>query len=312
MKKPALLVLGIFFIAFVSIYFIIPQYITAKSSITIDSSDATVFKFLVQKEAWPKWWPGHHNPKDSNSFAFDGMMYTIKKDANSYIEVNINTTKVEFDSKINYLANDEGSTIVSWEGAKQSSLNPFVRIGEFIRIKGEQTDMDSILRAFKTFMQQDSNVYGMRIKIAHVKDGIMLATNTVSKTVPTVAETYALVASLRKEIAAQNAKETNKPMLNINKTDDNEYHIMVAIPVNKEITPGANSVVNKMVVGGNILESEVKGGRGTIDNGFAQLKNFQKDHRLISPAMPFELMITDRSAEPDTAKWVTKLYWPIF
>jgi uncharacterized protein YndB with AHSA1/START domain len=311
MKKPALLVLGILLLTFISIYFIIPQNITATSTVTVDATDGNVFKFLVKKEAWPKWWPGHHNLKDSNSFAFNGMMYTIKKDANSYIEVNINTTKVEMDSKINYLAADDGSTKITWEAVKQSSLNPVVRIAEFVRIKNEQTDMDSILSRFKQFIQKDTNVYGLGIKINKVKDGIMLATNTVIKTSPSVEVVYGMVADLRKQIAAQNAAETNKPMLNITRVDDGEYHVMVAIPINKEIKPGPKSVINEMVVGGNILTTEVKGGRNSIDNAMGQLQNFRRDYKLTGVAMPFELMLTDRTIEKDTSKWVTQLYWPI-
>ncbi|OOQ61013.1 GyrI-like domain-containing protein [Mucilaginibacter pedocola] len=311
MKKPALLVLGILLLAFISIYFIIPQYITAKSSISVDATDGNVFRFLVQKKAWPKWWPGEHNAKDTNIFTYNGTTYTIKKDANSFIELGINTGKVQLDSKLNYLAENEVATTINWEGQMQSSLNPFTRISEFVRIKAEQQNMDTILSRFKTFMQTDTNVYGLRIKVEHVKDGLMLATNKVFKATPTVTEVYDMVAGLRKEIAVQNAAETNKPMLNINQTDDNEYHVMVAIPINKEIKPGANSVVNKMAVGGNILKTEVKGGRKSIDNAFTQLQNFRKDYKLTGVAMPFELMVTDRSMEKDTAKWVTRLYWPI-
>lgn len=311
MKKPALLVLGALLLAFISLYFIIPQNITATSTVTVDAVDGNVFKFLVKKEAWPKWWPGEHMASDSNLFAFDGRLYTIQKDANSYIEVDINTGKVELEGKINYLAIDDVSTKITWEAVKQSSLNPFTRVSEFMHIKSEQNDMDSLLNVFKQFIQKDINVYGLPIKIDKVKDGIMLATNSVSTTPPTVETVYAMAAGLRKQIAAQNAAETNKPMLNITKADDNEYHIMVAIPINKVITPAANSVINKMVVGGNIMTTEVKGGRNTIDNAFWQMRAFQKDYKLTSVAMPFELMVTDRIAQPDTAKWVTKLYWPI-
>ena len=311
MKKPALLVLGILLLAFISIYFIIPQNITATSTVTVDAIDGNVFKFLVKKEAWPKWWPGSHLVADSNLFAYNGTTYTIKKDANSYIEVNINTTKVELDSKINYLAADDGSTAITWEASKQSSLNPFERITEFVRIKNQQTEMDSILAHFKQFIQKDTNVYGLSIKIVKLKDEFMLATNTVTKTPPSEDLIYGMLDRLHKQIAAQNATETNKPMLNINKTDSNEYHVMVAIPINKTIPPGANAVINKLLLGGNSIQTGVKGGRGTIDNAFGQLQNFRKDYKLTGVAMPFELMLTDRSMEKDTSKWVTQLYWPI-
>ncbi|AMR32013.1 hypothetical protein A0256_11580 [Mucilaginibacter sp. PAMC 26640] len=312
MKKPALLVLGLMLIGIISTYFIVPQFIVAKSTVNVDVTDVNVSRFLMIKQAWPKWWPGQHNPADGDLFTYDGKSYTITKDANSYVALTTNTGKIELAGKLSYFALDDGSTAVEWTAQKQSSLNPIERVLEFIRIKQEQKRMDTILTAFKQFVVKDQNLYGINVKVAKVKDGIMLATNTVSKSAPSMAVIEALVTGLRKQIAAQNAKETNKPMLNINQADDKGYQVMVAIPVNKEIAPGQGNVINRMNVGGNILETEVKGGRHTIDNAFTQLKNYQKDHSLISPAMPFELMVTDRSIEKDTAKWVTKVYWPIF
>jgi hypothetical protein len=311
MKKPALLVLGALLLAFISLYFIIPQNITATSTVTVDAVDGNVFKFLVKKEAWPKWWPGEHMASDSNLFALNGRLYTIQKDANSYIEVDINTGKVELDGKINYLAIDDVSTKITWEAVKQSSLNPFTRVMEFMHIKDEQTDMDSILNSFKNFIQKDTNVYGLRIKIVKLTDENMLATNITTNALPSTDLLGKMIADLHQQIAAQNATETNKPILNITPTDSNAYHVMVAIPINKIIKPGANSVINNLVRGGNSMETEVKGGRHTIDNAFAQMRAFQKDYKLTGVAIPFELMVTDRIAQPDTAKWVTKLYWPI-
>lgn len=312
MKKPALLVFGLLVIAVISTYFIVPQFIVAKSVTNIDVTDMNVYRFLINKNAWPKWWPGEHNANDGNLFTYEGKSYTITKDANGYIELTMNTGRIELAGKISYFALDDGSTSVEWTAQKQSSLNPAERVLEFIRIKGEQKRMDTLLSTFKQFMLKDANVYGINVKVTTVKNGVMLATNTTSAVSPPVEMVYNMVAGLRKQIAAQNAKETNKPMLNIHQADDHTYQVMVAIPINKDIVAGPGQVINKMVVGGNILEADVKGGRRTIDNAFAQLKNYQKDHSLISPAMPFELMVTDRAIEKDTAKWLTKVYLPIF
>jgi hypothetical protein len=41
------------------------------------------------------------------------------------------------------------------------------------------------------------------------------------------------------------------------------------------------------------------------------MKAYMKDFKLTSPAMPFELLVTNRANEPDTSKWVTKIYYPI-
>ena len=86
---------------------------------------------------------------------------------------------------------------------------------------------------------------------------------------------------------------------------------MVAIPVNK-ILPETNRFLVKRMILGKILVAEVRGGRSRIDEGMQEMENYVKDHKLVSPAIPFEMIITNRQAESDTAKWVTRLYYPIF
>jgi hypothetical protein len=36
-----------------------------------------------------------------------------------------------------------------------------------------------------------------------------------------------------------------------------------------------------------------------------------QDHQRVAPAIPFQSLVTDRTKQPDTSKWVTRLYWPI-
>jgi hypothetical protein len=65
-------------------------------------------------------------------------------------------------------------------------------------------------------------------------------------------------------------------------------------------------------MGGNLLIADVKGGPNTVNDAFEEVRMYMKDHKLVAPAMPFESMVTDRYLEKDTAKWVTKIYYPIF
>ncbi|MBD1394871.1 hypothetical protein [Mucilaginibacter glaciei] len=312
MKKPALIILGLLLLAFISIYYIIPQNIIAKSVVNIDGTDANVAKFIIEQRSWKKWWPGSHNGDDSTVYTNNGVIYKLLKSTNGDIQVQIKKGDKILDSHITYLAVADGETQVTWYASQQSSLNIFGRIAGFVKIKEIQTEMSSLLSHFKQFMQKDVNVYGMKVNLKKVTDETMLATNTTTKTYPTTANVYSLIANVKKQIAAKGVKESNQPMLNIFKVDNNEYQVMVAIPINKAIMPDAGYVVNHMLKGGNILEAEVKGGRKTIDNAMAQLKNYTRDHHLTPPAMPYELIITDRQAQTDTAKWITKIYYPIF
>ncbi|MFA6087358.1 hypothetical protein [Mucilaginibacter sp.] len=312
MKKPALFVLGLLLLAFISIYFIIPQHITAKSVAHVDVTDVNVFKFIIKPGSWKKWWPGEHTGTDSTVYTHNGTTYTLQKSTNSDIQVQVKKGDDVLDSHITYLATDDGATDVTWYASKQSSTNPFERIADFIGIKNTQKDMNTILGYFKQFIQKDVNVYGLSFKIKKITNPLLITTSTTTKTYPAMETVYGLIENLHKQIASQGAKELGSPMLNVNQTDDNEYEVRVALPINKAIIPGAGTKLNEMVKGGNVLEADVKGGPNTISGAFIQLKNYQKDHGLISPAMPYEQIITNRLAEKDTAKWVTRIYWPVF
>ena len=89
------------------------------------------------------------------------------------------------------------------------------------------------------------------------------------------------------------------------------YKIMVAIPINK-IVPTTEKFLLKRMVPGKILVTEVKGGAYTADVALRQLTLYMEDNRLISPAIPFQSLITERIKEADTTKWMTKIYFPVF
>lgn len=86
---------------------------------------------------------------------------------------------------------------------------------------------------------------------------------------------------------------------------------MVAIATEKELTGTSRFKVKKMVLG-NILFAVAKGGLWSIQKSEKQLFYYVTDYHKSSPAIPFQSLITDRSAEPDTNKWQTGLYYPVF
>ncbi|RYU89975.1 hypothetical protein EWM62_10545 [Mucilaginibacter terrigena] len=312
MKKPVLIVVGILLLAFISIYFVIPQKIKISHVIEIDATDRNVSKFLVNKKPWAKWWLGQHNTADSNLFVYQGAKYKLQESTNSYINLIIEHDDIKLTSQVIYAATGEGMCEVTWLGEMQSSLNPFERIAQYVKITHLSKNIEVILTHFKSFMQTEKNVYGMSIRLSKIKNPIVLASTTHTADYPSPIVVYKLVNELKKQISMQGALALDSPMMNVHVDEKNGYLVMIALPVNKLITPGPNTVINKLVKGANVLEAQVTGGKNTITNAFSQVKHYQKDHGLMSPAMPFELLITNRLAQKDTAKWVTKIYWPIY
>jgi hypothetical protein len=121
-----------------------------------------------------------------------------------------------------------------------------------------------------------------------------------------------MIRDLRKYIAQNNAIEKNSPMLNVLKFDSSHYEAMTAIPVDRALTPTNEFAPKFLLKGGNILEVQVQGGPTTIENGLKELENYRSDYRFTSPAIPYQLLVTDRMKEADTTKWITRLYYPVF
>ena len=84
----------------------------------------------------------------------------------------------------------------------------------------------------------------------------------------------------------------------------------MAIPVNKEL-PGNNKISFSRFVPWKVLTAEVKGGNYTVEEAMHQMKVFISDYQKTAMAIPFESLVTDRSKEPDTLKWVTGIYTPV-
>jgi len=43
-----------------------------------------------------------------------------------------------------------------------------------------------------------------------------------------------------------------------------------------------------------------------------EMNQYFADHNRTSMAIPFSYLITNRSEQPDTLKWITKIYAPVF
>ncbi|HUH32511.1 MAG TPA: GyrI-like domain-containing protein, partial [Daejeonella sp.] len=173
-----------------------------------------------------------------------------------------------------------------------------------------KANMVIVIERLLSFVVNTKNVYGYKLERQTVKDTILATSSIYSYTYPDTGKVYQLINSVKKYVKDQNGIQVNNPMLNISKDPSGRYQAMVAIPINEDIKPDKNIVINHMVAG-NILVAEIKGGPNRIAEGFKQMKTYMKDFKLVSPAMPFESLVTDRSSEPDTSKWITRIYYPI-
>jgi len=315
MKKLIVIHFVIFLLLVTVIYIFIPGELFVSEVIFVKVTRNAAYRSLTDRNTWHTWWPSPESKKVSagigdSVFNYKNVDYTVNPKMIDVINLSLTYKRNVINSFINIISLNNDSVAIEWKSELQTNLNPVKKISAYFTAKKIKHDMGDILQNLKAFLEKQENIYGLTIKEEKVKDTLLIATKSVSNSYPATSTIYDLIKSLKDYILANGATETNYPMLHIIQ-DSGVFKTMVAIPVNKRIAENRKFLFKRMVPG-RILVTEVKEGRYTCDKALNQLEIYIDDNHLSSPAIPFESLVTDRSREPDTAKWVTKIYYPIY
>ena len=309
MKKLLLTVLILIVLILIGVYVIIPNKIVASQVMPIKSNVEASYRILQKQENWQQWWPQNSTKNSKTSFSFNGRNYELMQKAFKLFAIKINNKTDSLTSQFVFIPLSVDSMFIEWRAEKQASTNPVKRMQQFFEAKGLQSDMHAILSGLKPFLEDQQNLYGIRVSETLVKDSALVSSRIETKSYPSVQQIYAVIQKLKNYIDDEGARETDYPMLHVDSAAG-KFSSMVAIPTSK-VLQGKGDIIPKRMVLGNILVAEVKGGSSTIRNGLNQLQLYVDDHRRASPAMPYQSLVTDRLSESDTSKWVTKIYYPV-
>ena len=306
MKKIliALVLLAIFALA--AIYLFIPGKIQIKTGISLNAAQAGVYRTLLRDSSWSKWWPGEP------PFTYNEQSYLIRGNIFNVFQIDIYNGKDTINSRMELVFLKADTMTILWNAEQVNSNNPFKRFTQYRHGKETEKNMNAILQSMKAFLQQKSNIYGFDINETLVKDSVLISTRRTFDHYPNAQEVDDMIQSLKKYIVQHNAIEKNLPMLNVVKRDSSRYEAMTAIPVDKALPETIEFAPKFLLKGGYILEAQIQGGPYTIENGLRELENFRADYKFNSPAIPYQSLVTDRVKEADTAKWITRLYYPVY
>jgi hypothetical protein len=306
MKKVLIgLVLSITFLL-AAVYLFIPPKIKIEATVPLNAALPGVFRTLINDSSWEKWWPGE------TPFAYNKQVYSIKGKIFNVFDIDIYSDKDTINSRMELLTVETNTMSILWNAEQVSSNDPFKRFERYRHAKQTEKNMNAILQSIKTFLQKKENIYGVDIRETLVNDSALISTRRKFDHYPNVEEVDSMIQSLKKYIIQNNALEKNSPMLNVFDLGNSRYEAMTAIPVNK-VLPKTNEFAPKFLLkGGNILEVNIQGGPYAIEKGLKGLENYRADYKFDSPAIPYQLLVTDRAIEPDTTKWITRLYYRVF
>ena len=255
----------------------------------IKSSNEGIYRSMINQQLWNKW--------------FSNDIIVTKPLLNSAeIEVLAGDQKAPGNILLVSATND--STKVYW----QAEIPGYSRFTGYSALKELQHKINLALDSLEVFTTNTENVYGIDIKQQSTKDTLLLTSRFITKSYPGAADVYPHINELKKTVLSMNAQPVGYPMLNVTRVDTSLYKCMIAIPVNKVLDDP--SFVR--MIPGRFLTAQIKGGPYTIRHAHEMMQQYFKDYQRTSMAIPFEYIITDRSAEPDTTKWITEIYAPVY
>lgn len=287
MKKWVLIV-GLFAIAG-AIYIFIPREHKISKVVKGKCSIQAANRCFTDTSKWAKWWPQGGPGYEITGVYYNEVRVRLRAAGDTGIGGVMRIAQINMDS-----------VAVGWE-SEAVRLRHKKEVGE---------NIDVILNAFRSFVEKPENIYGVNFKQTLSKDSTLITLNLVSTSYPTTALVYRMIDSLKDYAASQHAKEINYPMLHVSQISNTEYKVMVALSLDKTLA-GTGRIVIKRFVPWKMLEGEVYGGTSVVNKGLRQLFLFRDDHKLSIMAVPFQSLITDRSKEQDSTKWVTKVCAPI-
>lgn len=307
--KKWIIAVAICMVVLTSLLFIfIPGTIVVNKSIVIENNLKGLKRVLSADTNWHKWWPGIAAEK---GLLLSNNSYSVTDVAFSSIFITVKHSNLDTKSSLTFIPVTIYSTELDWEIQVPTSLNPIKRLQTYLFTRTLQKDMPVLLSNMKQYYTSNASLYNLDIRREIVDDSTMISTFDSTRGYPSTEKIYSLIDKLRVYIGSQQAVATDSPMLNIFSRDNKTFFTRVAFPTNKTLPSKGDIAFRKMLYGGNILTALVKGAPGKADIAIGTMENYLSDFELESPAIPFYSLVTNRLAERDSTKWITKIYYPV-
>ncbi len=315
MKKWLLVLLALIALAIASIYIFIPSTIQVTSGTHVSCNANGASRLLLSPSNWRKWWPETDTTAGetdtSHVFKHDNTVYTVSQKVYNGVNIAIRNERISCNSKLSFLPVSLDTSVISWAWSIPASNNPVTRLRQYADAVDIKKEMQVILTNMDHYLSNRDHIYGMHIEKISTTDTFLVALKSTHNVYPTTKDVYTLINTLKKYIAAQGAEITNAPIMNVTQRESALYELMVAVPTNKALQPSGDILYRRMVPG-NFMSAEIKGGDATVKEAMWQMHLFMTDYERTVMAIPYAKLVTDRSMEPDTSKWVTRIYQPSF
>lgn len=301
MKKwfISLLILALLF--FAGVYIFIPRTLELSAIAYTNCTPAAAYRLISDETQWNKWWPADNA---AGSFRITKKIY-------NGIEINIQSGGMQTGSTLHLVPLPADSLVLQWQCSLPGGNNPFTKLVQYNKAVALKKNMSARLGQLAAFLNDKKNVYGYSIQRTSTIDTLLVASRSILPAYPLTPDVYRLVDTLKKYIAAQGAKQTGPPIMNITQMGNHVFQLMVALPTDRALTGNKDIFFRKMVPGA-FMVADVQGGDYSVVHALRQMHLYFEDYKRTSMAIPFAALITDRIQEPDSTRWITRIYAPVY
>lgn len=315
MKKTLLVLAAALVLFCVCIYIFIPGKLNISSAAVINTTENSIDRYIMDELNWRKWWnysqPASTTKEPADVFLSNGVVFKLTEKFYKSATISIQHDEQQVASKLAIIPLGLDSTGIEWKYSVITSANPFKRFTQYLKAKEIKKNMDEVLSNLRLFLAEKGNIYGIQIERTSLKDTLFITTKSILKDYPTTPDIYNLIKKIQLFAAKQSIKQTGSPIFNITETDSKQFQLMAAIPADKSL-PDVDGFAFKKMIKGSFMVSEVVGGEYTVAKASKSLQQYFTDYKKTSMALNFTMLITDRMYQPDTTKWITRLYQPVY
>jgi hypothetical protein len=319
---------------FAALYLFIPARIEVRKVVPVKCNVAAAARVLADTDRWNRWWPGGGGPErrvpDSGlgPDAYGGEPYRSADGHPVYAYGNVGYAVSQRLLRSAAMEIDEDgrrtpsmliavphrgidSCFLQWSFDRNAGWNPIARLKDYWDARRIHADMGVILDGLRHYLETDSLLYGFPITPSRVYDTLVAETGRKLAAYPATGDIYSVVQQLEDFVKGYGARVVGHPIMNI-KQDSGKWLLRVAVPVDRRGVERNGVIFHYMPKMALFLQADVHGGEWSVRHGLQQMEYYISDHQKTRMAIPFLSLLTDRRAEPDTAKWVTRIDYPFF
>lgn len=283
----------------------------------VKCSPLAINRFLSDGTRFLKWWKSLQvskvldSGKGDSVFLIQNTVFSVGRKIHEYENIHILIKNFNLQSSIILVPISRDSTHILWSSSLDNSMNPIKRLKNYGLAVELSHKLDSILDQLKHYLENPEKLYGFPIHEIGMVNNMIITSKIMRDSIPDTHTIYREIQKLRQYAKDRGAIQIDSPMLHIEKNPFKKYECMVGLPLNKKI-PDSNPIFYKEIPkGGRILIGTLKGGNPVIESGFKTLELYLSDVQRGTPAIPFQVLKTNRIQVPDSSRWITYLYYPV-